>query len=102
MALGVEYRTTERYLGKPVYIKTVDCGNAESNSTWTVAHGVASIANMIMATAQTGSYTGIYKGVTSDSITIAATSTMLYISTYQTWTGSHKVIATIKYTKTTD
>lgn len=26
MALGVEYRTTERYLGKPVYCKLVDCG----------------------------------------------------------------------------
>ena len=102
LELGVEYRTTERYLGKPVYVKAVDCGNAESNSTWTVAHGVSSIANMIMATAQTGPYTGIYKGVTSDSITIATTSTMLNISTYQTWTGSHDVIATIKYTKTTD
>lgn len=26
MLLGVEYRTTERYLGKPVYCKLVDCG----------------------------------------------------------------------------
>lgn len=26
MALGVEYRTTEKYLGKPVYVKVVDCG----------------------------------------------------------------------------
>lgn len=28
MQLGVEYRTTERYLGKPVYVKAVDFGNA--------------------------------------------------------------------------
>ena len=26
MQLGTEYRTTERYLGKPVYVKAVDCG----------------------------------------------------------------------------
>ncbi len=26
MDLGTEYRTTERYLGKPVYVKLVDCG----------------------------------------------------------------------------
>lgn len=26
MLTGVEYRTTERYLGKPVYCKVVDCG----------------------------------------------------------------------------
>lgn len=29
---GVEYRTTERYLGKPVYVKVVNCGRAPSNS----------------------------------------------------------------------
>lgn len=32
MQLGVEYRTTERYLGKPVYVKVVNCGSAPSNS----------------------------------------------------------------------
>lgn len=26
MELGVEYRTTERYLGKPVYCQVIDCG----------------------------------------------------------------------------
>ena len=26
MVIGVEYRTTERYLGKPVYVMVVDCG----------------------------------------------------------------------------
>lgn len=26
MALGIEYRTIERYMGKPVYIKLVNCG----------------------------------------------------------------------------
>ena len=33
MGLGVEYRTTERYLGKPVYVKTVDTG-ALPNATY--------------------------------------------------------------------
>ena len=32
MQLGVEYRTTERYQGKPVYVKVVDCGNMPNNS----------------------------------------------------------------------
>ena len=32
MKLGVEYRTTERYQGKPVYVKVVDCGNMPNNS----------------------------------------------------------------------
>lgn len=36
MLLGTEYRTTERYLGKPVYCKVVDCGavpDANTNKT---------------------------------------------------------------------
>ena len=33
MLLGVEYRTTERYLGKPVYVKVVDCGLVVDSKT---------------------------------------------------------------------
>lgn len=32
MELGTEYRTTERYLGKAVYMQLVDCGNLPNNS----------------------------------------------------------------------
>lgn len=32
LELGKEYRTTERYLGKPVYVKVIDCGNMPNNS----------------------------------------------------------------------
>ena len=33
MALGVEYRTTERYMGKPVYCQLVDFGTLPNNSS---------------------------------------------------------------------
>lgn len=33
MSLGVEYRTVERYLGKPVYIKLVNCGTFAAPGT---------------------------------------------------------------------
>lgn len=39
MQLGVEYRTTERYLGKPVYVKLVDCGQIADSKT--VDHGIS-------------------------------------------------------------
>lgn len=39
MDLGVEYRTTERYLGKPVYTKLVDCGALPNATRKTVNHG---------------------------------------------------------------
>lgn len=32
MAIGVEYRTVERWNGKPVYTKLVDCGSMPSNT----------------------------------------------------------------------
>lgn len=32
MFLGVEYRTTERYLGKPVYCQVIDCGIITANT----------------------------------------------------------------------
>ena len=31
MVTGTEYRTTERYLGKPVYTMCIDCGMSENN-----------------------------------------------------------------------
>ena len=37
--LGVEYRTTERYLGKPVYVKTVDFGAMPDNTLKVVTFG---------------------------------------------------------------
>lgn len=33
MTLGTEYRTTERYLGKPVYVKLVDLGEGANGKT---------------------------------------------------------------------
>lgn len=39
MEAGVEYQTTERYLGKPVKTKVVSCGTVSSGSSITVAHG---------------------------------------------------------------
>lgn len=39
MQLGVEYRTTERYLGQPVYTKLVDCGALPNAARKTVNHG---------------------------------------------------------------
>lgn len=33
MELGIEYRTTDRYLGKPVYCKLIDCGAVPDANT---------------------------------------------------------------------
>lgn len=45
MELGVEYRTTERYLGKPVYYKIVNCGQIADNKQ--VEHGIVNMRDCI-------------------------------------------------------
>ena len=38
MKAGVEYRTTERYMSKPVYVKLVSCGTGPDNTTKEILH----------------------------------------------------------------
>ena len=45
MDLGVEYRTTERFFGRPVYYKIVDCGQIADNKQ--VEHGIANMRDCI-------------------------------------------------------
>lgn len=47
MQLGVEYRTTERYLVKPVYVKVVNCGQISDGKE--VEHGIPDMDACIMA-----------------------------------------------------
>ena len=63
MSPGVEYRTTERYLGKPVYVKMVDCGNLPNNTTKEVAHGIADIAIVVGAQAIASNSTADFNGL---------------------------------------
>lgn len=49
MDLGVEYRTTERYLGKPVYAKLIPCETIPANSTYTAYIDSADEAHVINA-----------------------------------------------------
>lgn len=46
MELTAEYRTTERYLGKPVYTTIVNCGPITAGTN-TIAHNIASVAQMV-------------------------------------------------------
>lgn len=47
LVLGVEYRTTERYLGKPVYVKAVNLGALPNATIKTVTHGISSVARCV-------------------------------------------------------
>ena len=104
MQLGVEYRTTERYLGNPVYVKVVDCGNIADNKK--VAHG---ISNMNLCVSFMGERVGepmpqIYNHSLNDAwtsyvVSVDRTNITLACGTSSAGSGCR---VTLKYTKTTD
>lgn len=114
MLLGVEYRTTERYLGKPVYVKLIDCGNLPDGTTKEVAHGITNLdfivgAQAIASDSSVG-FNGhaylptIYNGSLTDRWTeyLAGVDTNnIHIFCGGGLAGC-PVYVTIKYTKTTD
>lgn len=106
MQLSVEYRTTERYNGKPVYTKLVDCGAGPNNARKTVFANTQNVETPISCTGNFGSGTIPYEWFAGDvsgaqaitctfngrAIEIAAT------ADYSGWT----IFVIVKYTKTTD
>lgn len=101
LKLGVEYRTTERYLGKPVYVKVVDCGKFPAPGTSKlVAHGISNCTPVTvtaqMSNSNTVPYVGYYTiGVDNTAITLASVSGVSDLS-------AHNTVATMRYIKTTD
>lgn len=99
MQLGVEYRTTERYLGKPVYVKVVDCGNLPASGLKNIAHGIANCKPIHIYGEMSNGNTLPYAVETNYYISADGG----YIQIYVTGDLSDQTVkATIKYTKTTD
>lgn len=113
LKLGIEYRTTARYLGKPVYTKVVDCGNLLDGTTKEVAHGIANVDIVVGAQAiASNSTTGfnghaylpdIYNGSLTDRWTtylagVNAQNIRLFCGS---GLAGCPVYVTLKYTKTT-
>ena len=100
MQIGVEYRTTERHNGKPVYKKAVNTGALSAGTSKSVAHGVQDIGLRLSALYGLNNdgdnlvgnpgITGILVGGSNITITTAAG-----FSTSNSW-------VVIAYTKTTD
>ena len=114
MKLGVEYRTTERYLGKPVYVKLIDCGNLPNGTTKEVAHGITNLDFMVGAQAIASNSTSGFNGHTylpeiyNGSLTDRWTNYLAGIDSknIRIFCGGGLagclVYVTFKYTKTTD
>lgn len=104
MQIGVEYRTTERYLGKPVYTKVIDFGASPNNGAKNVNLGASNVDKIcgasfhyyVPSTGENGvmvshpNYTGFL-----------VSNTVVQIRTNTDKTDTNFYV-TVKYTKTTD
>ena len=105
MQFGVEYRTTELSMGKPVYVKLVNFGAIPtSGTTKSVEHGISNVQFVIHVFGTTSVGFSIPYGSNADRIYIGANTTHISIenavSSFDASAYSAYVI--IKYTKTTD
>lgn len=105
MELGVEYRTTERYLGKPVYVKLFDCGTIPAQGTHkdlVFSPDVDSIVSVTAYSSRRGTTLPYYdaNGVRYAIAGTGGNSVMIW--NYSESLTDTNVHALIKYTKTTD
>ena len=97
MVAGVEYRTIERYQGKPVYTKLVNLSTLPNATTKTVSHGASATAVLRVAGVTSTGTTIPYRS--GDSIgTISANKTSIVVY-YNYNASSATAYAQIWYTK---
>lgn len=99
MALGVEYRTTERFLGKPVYTKVIDVGTMPANNSISISHGIANIDMPIRIDLLNNN------GETFTNhpwFSVRLHRQVIYISTNNDNASTYTAKALLKYTKATD
>lgn len=114
MQLGVEYRTTERYFGKPVYVKVVDCGVMPNATSKDVDANISNAQQVISVNGTTNDKRiipsfqfgwGKLSTPLNDVIALDAgiLSEKVFIHIATSIDRSHyTAIAVLKYTKTTD
>lgn len=105
MELGIEYRTTERYLGKPVYVKLFDCGTIPAQGTHkdlVFSPDADSIVSVTAYSSRRGTTLPYYdaNGVRYAIAGTGGNSVMIW--NYSESLTDTNVHALIKYTKTTD
>ena len=103
MALGVEYRTTERFLGKPVYAKVVNFGALPNSASKTFAHGISNIDVIchFIAVGKVGAESVVVNNVWCVNHCYA-TAVDIVISASEDLSAWKNCYCTLKYTKTTD
>lgn len=101
MELGTEYRTTERYLGKPVYVKLVDCGKfPPPGNSVLVAHGISNCYPVSITARMSNGNTVPFVS----KYTIGADGVNIFLESKSGVSdqSANTTVALMRYTKTTD
>lgn len=98
MLTSVEYRTTERYLGKPVYVKVVNFGALPATAKKSVAHGIDNLGNVLAYSGAAGYWAWPTVPHVSE---IQFTQTDIEITT-DADLGKHETSMILRYFKSTD
>lgn len=111
MELGTEYRTTERYLGKPVYTKVVACSFSGAGTT-SIGHGIANIDKCVAVTGialqKDSSYSFSFpywftNGSTlTQGVSVSINTFSIALNSVTDYSATFSAQVTINYTKTTD
>ena len=98
MKIGVEYRTTERYDGKPVYAKAINFGQAPNATYKDVSHGIENFSQLVSYTGMMGG-ANLIEASALDNIQINASNIRI---TTNSDVSANYVYLVLRYTKTTD
>ena len=105
MQVGVEYRTTERYLRKPVYVKVVDCGNCPGSGFKDIKFDTSDVARPIRCYG-TWTYdaqsTIPFETTGSDRMVVGIIGRVIRITTGGNDFSRYTCTVTVYYTKATD
>ena len=105
MGLNTEYRTTERYLSKPVYVKVVDCGNCPESGHKDIRFDTSGVALPIRCYGNwtyDGRSTIPFETTGSDRMVVGIIGSFIRITTGGRNFSEHTCTVTVYYTKTTD
>lgn len=98
MKIGVEFRTSERYNGKPVYAKAINFGQAPNATYKDVSHGIENFSQLVSYTGMMGG-ANLIEAPALDNIQINASNIRI---TTNTDVSANYVYLVLRYTKTTD
>ena len=95
---GKEYRTIERFLGKPVYVKVFDFGVLSNNGNRSIPHGLTPTAIVsLSACSKNGKYYFPSKS-SSESVDVYINASNIQITTVGDWSNQEAYVI-VKYTK---